>query len=188
MVKQLELPFPPEVEWRDIPGYEGYYQISSTCVVKGLKRIVARSDGGTTTRPEAILAQQTNEWGYMTVGLNKNRKRKHMLVHRIMLLAFVGECPDGMEINHKNGNKNDNRLENLEYCTHSENQKHACNVLGFVTRGVRHGRAKLNDGLVREIRYLHANGMSHSKLSAKYHVSEKVIYCVVNRKSWRHVE
>ena len=91
--------------WKDIPGYEGYYQVSNLGKVKGLKR--------------GLLLLQTENQNYMKVTLSINRNRKYWSVHRLVMLAFVGKSD--LLVDHINGIKWDNRLENLRYVTHREN-------------------------------------------------------------------
>ena len=100
-----------EEVWKDVPGYEGLYRVSNTGKVFGIKR-------------KNILAAAPNEKGYMYVVLCKNGKMKSKRVHKIVMLAFRGEA-NGLEINHIDGDKKNNNLSNLEYCTHYENMHHA---------------------------------------------------------------
>ena len=98
--------------WKDVPNYEGLYQVSNLGRVKSLK-----------FGKDKILKPQEGKRGYMKVGLWKEGERKYSYVHRLIMLAFVGESD--LQVNHKNGVKTDNCLENLEYCTASENTLHA---------------------------------------------------------------
>ena len=100
-----------EEVWKDVPGYEGLYRVSNTGKVFGIKR-------------KNILAAAPNEKGYMYVVLYKNGKMKSQRVHKIVMLAFCGKS-NGLEINHIDGDKKNNNLSNLEYCTHYENMHHA---------------------------------------------------------------
>lgn len=179
---QLKLPFPPEIEWRDIPGYEGVYQVSDTGLVRRMKT-------GGNTYIGKILVSPVGSSGYPFLLLFVNASRKHWKVHQLVMLAFVGQRPAGKEINHKNGIKTDNRLENLEYITHQENITHTIQLKGCAVQGIKNHRAKLNDEKVREIRRLYSSGvMRIPKLSALYGVSTNVMWRVVNRVSWKHVE
>lgn len=105
--------------WKDIPGYEGIYQVSNIGRVRGLDRRAQRNDYTIRVNGK-ILAQGTNRGsagGYHFVGLNKDGEKKQVYVHRIVASAFLPN-PDGLKfINHKNRNIADNRVENLEWCT-----------------------------------------------------------------------
>lgn len=99
-------------QWKDIPGYEGRYQASETGQIKSL------------IGASRVLKQSQTSKGYSCVCLRSDKKSKHWLVHRLIAVTFLGENPK-LDINHKNGVKTDNRLENLEWCTRSENIRHA---------------------------------------------------------------
>ncbi|MET0992976.1 MAG: NUMOD4 motif-containing HNH endonuclease [Mycobacterium sp.] len=105
-------------EWRALPGYEGIYAVSDQGRVQSLDRI---TDRGRKWKGR-ILSPATMPSGYRTVSLWRNGKQTTALVHRLVLFAFVGPCPEGMEALHKCGVPSDNRLVNLAWGTHSENQ------------------------------------------------------------------
>lgn len=104
--------------WLPLPGYEGIYAVSDQGRVQSLDRI---TDRGRKWKGR-ILSPATMPSGYRTVSLWRNGKQTTALVHRLVLLSFVGPCPDGMEGLHKLGDPGDNRLSNLAWGTHSENQ------------------------------------------------------------------
>lgn len=115
-------------EWRPMKENPDYYEISSM----GNIRSVGFSNqwGYHRRRSPRLIHQHPNAKGYMLVNIATNGKYWQMLVHRLVASNFIGDI-DGMEINHINGNKRDNRVSNLEICTHSENMRHAYNVLGI---------------------------------------------------------
>ena len=100
-------------KWETIPGYSDY-QVSDAGQIRSVKF-------GRTM----ILKPSTAGAGYLVVDLCKNGKRKTCQIHRLVLAAFQGPCPDGKECNHKDGDKLNNRVENLKYVTRSENGLHA---------------------------------------------------------------
>jgi hypothetical protein len=99
--------------WLDIPGYEGRYQVSNLGMVKSLL-----------TR-RCILQPAISQFGYLKVNLYGVDRRKTFLIHRLVGLTFIPNLSDKPEINHINGNKFDNRAENLEWVSSSENKRHA---------------------------------------------------------------
>lgn len=109
--------------WKDIPGYEGLYSISTLGRIKSYPRECWNGTGFFILK-ERVMKQQDNQRGYMQIVLNSGKNPKIFYVHRLVLLTFVGE-PGDLIVNHKNGIKNDNRLINLEYVTYTENSLHA---------------------------------------------------------------
>ena len=101
-------------EWKDIPGYEGFYEVSSNGLVKSIKR-VCESPRGFRTVPEVMLKPRLKK-GYLNIGIQKNGQRKFYSVHQLVAMAFLNHTPNGRNdvINHKNEIKIDNRLENIE--------------------------------------------------------------------------
>lgn len=111
--------------WKDIPGYVGQYQVSNLGNVKSLERQVKDHLGITRTIKPCILKQRNSHKGYRVVSLTQNAKDKNFLVHRLVGMAFIENPENKPQINHIDGNKQNNCVENLEWCTNSENQKHA---------------------------------------------------------------
>lgn len=102
--------------WRDAPGYEGLYQVSNLGRIKSLQNGKAK-----------ILRLLKNSKGYLRVCLS-NENRKYIRVHRLIAFAFIPNPENKPQINHKNGIKTDNRIENLEWITCSDNHKHAFKI------------------------------------------------------------
>lgn len=122
--------------WKDIAGYEGAYQISNFGRVKSLEREVSIRlfNIGLTKRkvPELIRKQIIYKNGYAGVQLHKQQKVKLHLIHRLVAQAFIPNPENKPEVNHKNGDKLNNCVENLEWVTASENEQHSRKVLGNV--------------------------------------------------------
>jgi hypothetical protein len=116
-------------EWKDIKGYEGYYQISNKGNVRSLDRILNQrfKHGRYEDRriKGKLLATTDNGNGYLIVNLNKNNKRKNYYVHRLVAEHFIGEIPEGYVINHKDYDKYNNAVDNLEIITQKENIMHS---------------------------------------------------------------
>ena len=125
--------------------------------------------------------------GYMSVNPVRNGKNVVRYVHRLVAAAFLGPCPPGLEVNHKDGNPENNRLSNLEYVTHAENMRHAAQQRAMA-HGSGHPSAKLTEANVRRMRELQSCGVSYSKLCAMFGVSIATAWNAVNRVTWRHVQ
>ena len=113
----------PEI-WKPIVGWEGLYEVSNLGRVRSLDRDVPAKIGSTETRKGKIKSQQKTRFGYMRVTLSKDKYRKTYMVHRLVGDAFLPN-PDSLPfINHKNETRNDNRAENLEWCTRLYNMNY----------------------------------------------------------------
>ena len=162
--------------WKQISGRPDYE-------VSDLGRVCSLKWG-----KHRILKQSDNSAGYPHVNLFANGKRKTRMVHLLVAEAFLGPCPEGHEVNHKDGVKRHNDVMNLEWVTSAENSAHA-ERLGLVNHahGERQGRSKLTAAQVIEMRRLHAEGASQRELAKRFVVSRPNVGHIVNFKTWRHV-
>ena len=112
-------------KWMPIIGYEGSYKVSNFGNIKSLKRVVKNSLNGTRVVKEKILKLQKDKDKYLSVGLCRNSIMKTFKVHRLVAQAFIVNPLNKPQVNHINGTKIDNRVENLEYVTARENTQHS---------------------------------------------------------------
>jgi DNA-binding CsgD family transcriptional regulator len=158
--------------WKDVPNYEGLYRVSDLGRVKSLK-----------WGKEKILKPGDNDRGYLRVVLFKEREGKRFFIHRLIMLAFVGESD--LQVNHKNGIKTDNRLDNLEYCTRSENLQHAYDT-GLRLKGEKHPASKLTRACAERIKYGH-QGMTQQEIANIYGIARSLVSYIRSGKAWQHI-
>lgn len=173
--------------WKDIPGYEGFYKASSLGEIKSLERTCSHCRGGSRLVPEKIRKGTKNPKGYKMVFLSKEGKRINYLVHRLVLFAFYGHPTEGLTCNHKDGNKTNNSIKNLEWISHSENIQHSIKVLKNFPLGEKHYKSKLTRNDVLEIRELSRHGFSQSEIGRGYGVTSSMILNIQKIRSWKHV-
>jgi hypothetical protein len=168
--------------WRDVTGYEGLYQVSD----RGRLRSRWTRDG-TVGVEWTVRNPGPNPKGYVRV-LLKSRDGKVVgrALHRLVLEAFVGPCPGGMEARHLNGVPADNRLENLVWSTHRDNiadkSRH-----GTIVRGERNNKAKLDPVAVAEIRRRRVAGETYAAIAKDYGVTLQAVHYACRRATWKHI-
>jgi hypothetical protein len=125
---------------------------------------------------------------YLRLSLTNSFKiRDRVSVHRLVAISFIPNLNNKPFVNHKNGIKTDNRLENLEWCTESENSQHAYDTgLSISVKGSCHGRSKLTEKKVLEIREI-GKSMFQKDIAILYNVNRTSITDILNRKSWTHI-
>lgn len=121
--------------WKDIKGYEGYYKVSNLGNIKRIETVIRYKNNGLRNYPAKVLKQEKIMEGYLRVVLMKEGVKKRFMSHRLVAEAFIPNTENKPFVNHINGNPNDNRVENLEWCTQSENEKHSINILGKTMKG-----------------------------------------------------
>jgi hypothetical protein len=167
-----------EEKWRRIKGWP--------YIVSSYGRI-ARYGSAQGTSTGKILKPKISNTGYAKVCLRRDGDKWYARIHRLVADAFIGPCPPGHQINHIDGDKLNNRSDNLEWATQSENMAHAAQH-GLRPRGESHKLSKLDEVKVREIRERHAGGETYAELSRAFNIDPSVIRGVVRRESWKHVQ
>lgn len=176
-----------DVIWKDVPGYEGLYQVSNQGEVKSF----AKEHFGLLRKP------WIRSDGYLQIQLKVNQKIKNCLVHKLVDEAFNGPVQPGLEVNHIDGIKANCRLANLERVTRQQNVVHAVATgLRVAAKGSSHGRAVLTEEQVAEIRKevgpLQAGkrlpyGLSGG-LAKRYGISRSAMSSILKGGHWSHVE
>ena len=168
--------------WRDIPGYAGMYQASSMGSIRSLAR---RASNGRSV-PAKMLSQSPIGGNYLAVCLTKGGFSRSRTVHRLVLLAFVGLCPEGMEACHENGERTDNRLTNLRWDTRASNMADKVEH-DTHQRGERHGNASITDDAALAIIADFARGETISHVAKQHGVSVRVARRIRNGEAWTHL-
>jgi hypothetical protein len=134
-----------------------------------------------------IKQQYIGSTGYYMISCSYNNKTKPLRVHRLLAETFIPNPNNLPDINHKNGIKTDNSIDNLEWCTHLENMQHAFKTGLANNTGEKNGQAKLNKEQVQEIRKLLADGISQYKIAKLYPVSRSAILGIKIGRLWANV-
>lgn len=174
-------------EWKDIEGYEGFYQISNLGRVKSLGGWC-----GTAKRKEKIRSTSLTHDGYVKVRLVHQGKDKTVRVHRLVAEAFIPNPESKDTVNHIDGNKKNNAVSNLEWVDRTEQMLHAYNLgLKSSRVGSQNSNAKLTDEQVREIRksYVpYSKEFGTVTLAKKYGVTNRVIGLIVKNETYKNVK
>lgn len=162
-------------EWRAIPGFPEY-EVSALGRVRSTDRIINYANGRRVHAKQRIL-KPTKSSGYYSVNLSRKNKPMSVKVHILVAAAFIGENPGGMDVRHKNGKRIDNRADNLEYGTRSENMLDGYKITGKTMKC-----QKLSPQKAEEIRRKSRNGASQRELAAEYGVCKSTIAAILHRK------
>lgn len=136
----------------------------------------------------AKLSCFETQWGYLAINLSHDGKKRQFFLHRLMLMAFIGPCPEGYVSCHNNGDKQDNRLANLRWDTQANNLKDKVRH-GTHPEGEKHAMAKITRDKVVEIRDLYKTGRySYTDLQRKFGLHRRSIKRIVEHKQWRCVK
>jgi len=165
----------PEEVWRPVPGYEGLYEVSNHGRVRSLDRI-SRGPGGTTERHMGRLLALSKRirGGYLEVNLMNDTRRKHRTVHSLVAEAFIGPRPAGMDVMHLDGNRENNRLENIRYGTRKANLNQTYEY------GGRQGPGKLTKENALDIINRLERGEHPIDLAKEYGVNNAAVYHIKN--------
>jgi len=177
-------------EWRPVTVGE----FGQAYEVSNLGRVRRTKGGRGGCKAGHFMALTPDRKGYRYIHLHFNGKNLTVKAHKLVAEAFIGPRPVGHEINHKNGVKGDNRVENLEYVTPSQNSKHRHDVLGYPAspgafkKGERHKNAKLTDQQVIEIKRLLREGVRQAEIARRLGVRPPNVSKIANGQRWSHIQ
>lgn len=168
--------------WKDIEGYEGIYRVSNLGRVKSLDRL----DGSGAFRKSRLLKLSLASVGYFRVNLCAKGKYESLYVHRLVAKAFIPNIDNKPSVNHIDGNKKNNSINNLEWVTPKENTTHAISN-GLMFNGVL-SNLKLSPMIVIEIKKRLEQGESRRSIANSIGVSFGAVRDIDVRRSWKHIE
>ena len=170
--------------WREIPQLAITYEVSDT---GHIVRIAKYDRDPKPIRTELRPFKDTH--GYMKISIQRDQHKKHWYVHRLVWEAFRGLIPSEMDVNHIDGDKTNNRLNNLELLTRSENMLHFHRRLRPSRNHVRTARykTKLTPDDVRKILALDQSGLSPTEIAQRYSVTDAAISHILHGRNWRRI-
>lgn len=173
------------IKCKEVPGYEGRYLLYSDGRVYSVERTY-KNHGKLTKVGGYYLNKVLLKIGYYTVALTRERKTTLHYLHRLLGEAFIPNPNNYPQINHKDGNKTNNDLSNLEWCTIKQNTQHAVtNGIRRIASGEKIHTHKLTEGDVQKIR---VSDTSTGELAKIFGVSRDSIYKIKKRINWKHLE
>lgn len=172
--------------WKDIDWLEAMFQISNTGRLRSIDRIIEYIDGRMYIYKSKEYFPSYNR-GYCIQTLNLNGKAIPVKFHRLVAEAFIPNPNNLPEVNHIDGDKTNNNVSNLEWCTSSENKKHAYKLgLKLPTSGSKCGMSKLTENQVLEIRQL-KNKYIYKEIAKLFNVDNSTISNIMTNKTWKHI-
>lgn len=171
--------------WKDVVGYEGRYEVSDIGNVKSKSYVKSNRCGTYITQPRKIITHLCRK-GYVTITLSKDKAKIYTRVHILVAKAFLGISLE-KQVNHKNGIKTDNRVENLEWVTASENVLHAYRTGLKSNGGERHSQKVINSSIVLQMRELYDKGQTFKQIAEHFNVNYHTARMAAIGKTWKNV-
>ena len=176
-------------KWRDIPNYEGFYQVSNQGNVRSLNRMVKqnRRTDGKQLKKGKVLSPAIDKYGYSSCALSKHNKLKSIRVHRLVAFAWLDNPNNWNEVNHKDGNKQNNNVDNLEWSTRSLNIRHAIDTgLLKYNKGDKHHQSKLTNEQVEELRITYDCAKPLKYYANKYGMSISAMSKIIRNETYKN--
>lgn len=162
--------------WLPIPGkFHKNFLVSDLGRVKSVRSYGSR-----------ILVPVSNGRGYLFVGLHLHGSNNLRYVHRLVCLSFLGTCPVGIQVNHLDGDKSNNKLSNLEYTTRIENSRHASDN-GLYISGEESHLSKLTRRKILSIRGLSSRGWNNTEIASRFKITPSNVGQIIKRKTWKGI-
>jgi hypothetical protein len=175
--------------WKDIEKFNNEYQISNEGRIRSKHAVIIKSDGNRYTRKSKILKPNPCKKGYLIGAVSLMNKLYVYKIHRLVAENFIPSIDGKNHVNHKNGIKTDNRVENLEWVTNQENISHAFKTgLCYNPRGENARNVKITKDQAKEIINLRNQGFKRNEIYLKTNVSQKIIDNIIYNNSWSHLK
>lgn len=173
--------------WKAVPGYFGHYEVSNHGNVRSIDKLVNFWLGQRMVKGRNLI-----DWvlpcGYKCVALCRDGGKSSQYVHRLVASAFIDKYDESLVVNHKDGNKLNNHVENLEWISQSANLVHALRTgLRNSQKGEASVHAKLKESDVLQIRDMANNGVEHIDIARMFNISYSLVSSIKNRRCWRHI-
>ena len=177
--------------WKDIKNYEGEYQVSNDGLVKSLPRYITyqrKGKGLSAYCPGKILRPRYTKDRYLGLVISHNGSNETIRIHRAVAQAFIPNSLNLPIINHKDGNKSNNVIANLEWTTYKENTAHAYRNGLATNYGSNHYLSKLRESDVLQIREIYLSKKLYQKEIARmFNVCPSLISYIISNKRWKHI-
>jgi len=172
--------------WKDVVGYEGFYQVSNLGRVRSCDRYIEFHRG--TRLHKGKLLRPRERAGYLAVALSAYGIQKDKNIHILVAEAFHGDRPRGFQVNHIDADKHNNCASNLEFISPSDNTKHAYSMGRISQLGEKNNQATITDSDVRQIRHYLASGMTVTGVARLLGFTVAVVSGINVGRTWKHIQ
>ena len=172
--------------WKDIPGYDGWYQVSNHGRVRSWRKY---GNCNKKTKHPKIMNGSVNNKGYVMIHLRIGDNSEYISTHRLVGKLFIPNQENKPQINHIDGDKLNNNINNLEWVTAKENTAHAFEAkLRENPKGEKHGNSILTKGDVFKIHDLYNKGVFQKKIAKKFGIAQQTVSEIVTFRKWKHLK
>lgn len=183
MIKTITLIMNKE-QWKDILGYEGIYQVSNEGNIRSVGRFIKNNTSIYWREGSLLCPYKGGTSIYYTVSLSKEGNVRKRMVHRLVAQHFLNDWNEHLEVNHKDGDKLNNNVSNLEMCDRMYNIQHSITYNLKHDYGENSKNAKLTNSQINQIRELHKNGVMQKTLANMYGVCKQTICNIIHYKRY----
>lgn len=169
--------------WKDVVGHEGFYQVSNLGQVKSLPRTVNNKFYS----GKVLSTKNSNPKQYEKTSLHDSGASRYYKVHQLVARAFIPNPDNKREVNHIDGNKHNNKVDNLEWVTSKENKEHN-HKLGITRIGERHQNSILNEDTVKQIKLMLKDGISQTVIARHFNLKTYMVNNIKRENTWKYLQ